>query len=876
MSQVSLSQNETSVLLAFDTCNSDALIKQNLQFNDSNRTLNVVSPRVDNQTNDIVIDIKQSPLRLPSVMVSIGSLEIPMTQLTVERLWNQLFYSEFYEPLNSALSTVSVEYTLLDGTKQVFDGTIPLLVNPIVSVNTTIVTPGAPGVISVQFETEKAHGLSIADFYDWSGTNSNIQLLGTPINQSLSSSNSSFQIVDEFKFNLLDVKVSDTAIVTAQLNTANPTTGYYGFVYAPPIPGPVQLTQLATAALHVDPILEQNQVGFTFVPTLHKTTFQFLPLIGNSLTTGEQKTNTELAYQNPTLRNYGNVTNNWNKVILSSSARNIPADRVITSVTLIVPNTAEDSLPLQLGYLDPTTLTVDRRSQNSVSYFHFSMLRLDPANYLGTSMVQQLDLQWNRLYFERPETGSVILPGTYNPKFAFGDTAGVTQFFYIPFGYYSPQNLCLFLQAQMNALDSLGNTYSVTFQQDSFTFSSTQGKVFSLEFGLIPGITQPLLNPYTGGPTLTLPIRLGFQLIAYRGKSSYSSPVPVYVPVQSAFSQTFLTQSTTGSNQKKFQDPTKTVLPPSSSAFNDPYPHSTSLIWQPTFDITTQKFSFNTVIPKASVGTISSVSGVPTLTLTDAQTFYPKQLVTITFTDSKVLQSFTVPIVTATNAFTYAVDPGSLYSINLGTLGRNWSTLASDPITVELAFAPTGNLFMGPAPVGAQQLWPSILGFPPVDFVWLGTETPDFEKVNLVGDPQTDFATDMVPLTQSWTFQTYNFKNQTSLFPLVAPMPAELEGPSYLLVQITAPEIASHFQHRYKSDLKVNLLGKVILHANPGCYKLERFLHVQGLFGGAYSMLTSFRIRLLNPNHTLYQLHNKNWSGTLHVTALQDRIQLLK
>lgn len=959
-----IQQNETNYLLAFDTVNRNYAADSNQQLNDPTRTINAFPASNDNVTNNVLIDFKSSPIRLPAVSISIGSLEIPLTQLTIERLWNQLFYSEFYEPLvpsaaartsasADAMTSVTVQYSTETLGPQSFTASIPPLQNPIVEVTTVI---SSPTVLSITFRTQNPHGLAVSNFYNWSEVPgvSSIQLVGTGLPATyttLNSTNASFKILDEFSFELENVIVANSATTNTTVTTASPVVSplsaapVFGYVSAPPIPGPAQLTSIVTAALQANDILAANHVSMTFMPKLHQTTFQFIPLVGPSLVTKLQGSKVSFASQNPNPNVFQSTrfqaqskTRSFNSSF--STAIDVPSatsssggyvfgstvnqrqigaslkpilpinvnnqstlnDNAITKLMLLVP-AGVDSLALQLGFPETVSLIPTKPSQNSVSYFHFSMIKIDAGNYtFGSQLAPQLEFQWNRFYLERPYS---TVPLTLY-KFAFSDSTGTVFVIDVPFGMYTPQTLASFLQTQMNAVATLGTTYSVSYNNDSFTFTSQNpttpaAAVFALEFSTAAGLTPQYPSPYTGSAYPALPTRLGFLPIAYRGLTTYSSPIQAYAPQASAFSSTYLVQQTSPNrDMQKTYVPETLVLPITSSPYNDPYPRSTSLIWQPVFSSNTNKFTFGISLPKPVTGTVTTTvdpsdatKRIVTVTFGDAHGFQTQQPISLTFTNPAITGSprqFNVIVNSVVNAFAVTVDPGPIFALPIGSGGipiASWNALAAEPVTAQLAYTPTANLFMAPfysaansamysnPDLAMNQLPAAILGFPEFDFIWSGTAVPDFATDTLVNGMQSSFPNASLPRTFDWTLNSFDFKSARSLFPLTSPNTIDLDGPPYLLVQVSEPNIYTHFQHRWKQDALVNLLAKIQLHA-PGCHKIERFLHVQGQLGGAYGMLTALRITLLNPNHTPYQLHNKNWSGTISVVALQDRVQLIK
>lgn len=102
---------------------------------------------------------------------------------------------------------------------------------------------------------------------------------------------------------------------------------------------------------------------------------------------------------------------------------------------------------------------------------------------------------------------------------------------------------------------------------------------------------------------------------------------------------------------------------------------------------------------------------------------------------------------------------------------------------------------------------------------------------------------------------------------LAAPYCWNFNGPAYLLWIITEPSGSTFIQHywRAKDDNKANIFAKLILRDNT--YSIERLYPMQQVMQGNRKV-TKLRMMVCNPDHSPYNFHGKNWSGTLvFVTA---------
>lgn len=96
--------------------------------------------------------------------------------------------------------------------------------------------------------------------------------------------------------------------------------------------------------------------------------------------------------------------------------------------------------------------------------------------------------------------------------------------------------------------------------------------------------------------------------------------------------------------------------------------------------------------------------------------------------------------------------------------------------------------------------------------------------------------------------------------------------PNYVLLEILEPiGGSSRVEHNHKNqDRKTTILAKIIMLEFP---YLERFYPMTATFFGG-TKLKFCRFRILNPDHTLYQLHGNKWSATFRIFTNEKQLLL--
>lgn len=91
-----------------------------------------------------------------------------------------------------------------------------------------------------------------------------------------------------------------------------------------------------------------------------------------------------------------------------------------------------------------------------------------------------------------------------------------------------------------------------------------------------------------------------------------------------------------------------------------------------------------------------------------------------------------------------------------------------------------------------------------------------------------------------------------------------LQHPNYLLVELEIDNASNNIQHRWANDVKHTLLAKIV------CYpelRVERVVPMVITFPTS-NFVKGFGIKILNPDHTPYKFHGRDWSGTLVLTCV--------
>lgn len=88
--------------------------------------------------------------------------------------------------------------------------------------------------------------------------------------------------------------------------------------------------------------------------------------------------------------------------------------------------------------------------------------------------------------------------------------------------------------------------------------------------------------------------------------------------------------------------------------------------------------------------------------------------------------------------------------------------------------------------------------------------------------------------------------------------------PPFVLVELVDPKQVTHVVHSAHGDVNASILAKVPTAFLP---RLDRFYPMKVSFPTSVR-LNTVRLRLLNPDHSLYQLNGQEWSATLRLSTV--------
>lgn len=432
------------------------------------------------EPNDFTLDINFSR-GLPVTRIYLGSIELPLPQLTVEEAWSRLYFDEgtsfiVNEPNELCLRTLTI---------QEFDGTfvesvIPIWLNPIVQVDVS--DPQSP-IFTTLFD----HALDLRGLWTWG---SPIRLISTTLTNpefiDLTGDNPNLTILTPNSFQLSNLPAPFV-----------PSGNPLGYVHAPAIGNPQYLANILTAGF--------DQV----VPNRYQVSY-------------------DIRCGRFCIRMRSLTCN----VLLAPNQR---CEELPPPATLIIGG--DNCLASVLGFgctNVPFPPGKDALCPGICAKFIFrclSCIRITPAFYVqAPNFAAEIQLQTNRFVFEMAcpmPPGAEVPPP---PMFVFSDACGACFPLTLPYGKYSPDTFATALESAMNAAGAIG-TYQVFFEvssdsstnnetvgllQGSFVFESVDGSCFGLEFD---------------DPRNNLATRLGFTGVCHRGTSRYTGDT-LYIPLK--------------------------------------------------------------------------------------------------------------------------------------------------------------------------------------------------------------------------------------------------------------------------------------------------------------------------------------------------------
>lgn len=407
--------------------------------------------------------------RLKAVKLMLGSLEFPVTQYTVEREWNRLYFCEGVQ-VNSKSRSLHLRITSqsIDDRRDVFIN-LPIRVNPIIKWR--VDRDRGMMIVTCQFP----HGL-------WSNDTSHcvvrdiwwdsVLLIGCPLGTlSLSSENDLYYVTStEFGITATEERIETLA---AGLNDIAPRAGY---LYVPDLPSPHELCECLTACargMHDDVAIafrfsaRDNKVDMT-VRSVSYTHRVVLVTTSLSMRMGLGSMDRE------------------EKVSPEQPCRLESQQTALWSAVGLAP-----------GWYGPS---------------HRPMLSGQPKSFMA-----EMEHSLNRMSFPLPER---VADGSMTAYYlVFIDPSGQTLFCPVPTGKYTPAQLCSILEQGMTVLSiasTPGVSYSVFFEQHRFVFAC---EVRDQSDHVQPANFALVLNH----PQQFDPEKIGFSPLLYTGSASYTS-----------------------------------------------------------------------------------------------------------------------------------------------------------------------------------------------------------------------------------------------------------------------------------------------------------------------------------------------------------------
>lgn len=701
----------------------------------------------NNPTNDIIIPTNFTS-RLNMAQLSLGSLEIPLTQYNIEPDWKTLYFDEGIDLYVMNYQQESLVQFTIDENGTSYTAQLPPRLNPIIQISNVGPTNSAT------FTTQFPHVLNLSNFFNWGEP---MKLISTPLSDpvynsttNLNLNNPNLNIISPTEFSLS----WSGPPVTFNINPS----GIFGYVSTPSIPSPVYLAELVTMALN-DAIPNHWEISYN--PRTGKYTICY---VGDTC----------------------NIQDISPSILINPGSNSLPQimgfGNVNVKLSLPIPNESKTLINTFIPRSVPSLIPPNCVQSIDCSPCR-SQIQIDEGNYNAESLMGNLARQLNRFYFDPGcnLSGSGGPVTTSNPvNFVYSTSCGLCYTIAIPFGLYNPDLLATYLQTQM-AIHIPG--ISVTWNTDSGQFQfSSESSDFGLEFEM--GNTE-------------LAFKLGFYPISYRNNNVYKSTISIYYPTKGCCGTTI---------------PTRHL----------------SYVYSPLVNTNQRKFIIEISKTRciSNIGAIVS-NGDGTITITTqlnggvniAHGYQVLDVIEIAVGSSTY--ELTVVNVPSYNQFT--VELGSIPSSVF--VGQNTCLCLSNSIVSNLYFSCIDN-----------DVLCRTLGYTECDDLW-----------------NPNFPTTWIP-----------------------PACFMLDWPQYVLVELGEPDGATHNNHAWQIDTNhtdnhTRVLAKVILYPQ---FRMERSFPFHMIIPDL-RIVNRIKIRILNPDHSLYQFHGRNWSLTLTFHAVEKSINQL-
>lgn len=760
------------------------------------------------EPNDFFLNVPVVGVRNKVLQISLGSLELPMSQWTVEDGWKRLHMDEGYPIDQNPYDTypdIRSTFTITSPLGPI-NLELPARLNPILCVQQT-------GPTTYLFRTYYDHGLGVLAF--WPGPDP-IRIIASSIADPaltvLTADN--VTILSETTFTMDFTSSAPFAPVGLECGFALPPFIVAGYVYCPPVPSPLALSQVLNGLLEISDHPEASNFYIAFT---EQGLFALVDVVP------------------------GDIQDH--QVVVNNRGDSLPS---MMGFSATAPPTSPPQDIVSGGLTVPPGASALIGGSNLKWAGHVD---LTPGNYNGDSIKSEVEFQLNRFNFD----GCCGLDPAKRSRLTFSNDCGDCFVVVIPYGKYVPPNLAAYIQDQMNILNPSTvpgvQRYTVTYAQQAslrewaFLFMSNDNSVFGLEFAGNCGDTTP-----------DMPTRLGFRHCPHRGETAYKSLDLMYYP------------------RVGFPG---TEIPPD-GPFRGPRFFSRN--YCVAHDATRRKFTVSSYKPRSipiqltTLGQFSSYAFAVPVPAAEVQvgpfpaTVPPLQTHSMQAGD---VVEITDPSDSTFKFFTVVAQVGSLAG-DIGDAGKFIIELGGLIFPLQLDYnycatltgANVFNLYLN-RPFGDCALRPELLGFLPGMYVY-----DDFSStrpaVLAYPDIPVQPPNDMLPraLIGPPGIPLAPCLPVTALIgpPYISNTLYNLDGPNYLLMMVDEPQGGSTTsQHDWKGSVLASVFAKIIVFPQ---IRVERVYAMQVKYSSPINFL-GLRVRILNPDHELYTFHGRNWSGTL-------------
>lgn len=788
--------------------------------------------------NDFVLDVNLPQKSLPIVRMYLGSIELPLTQLTIEEEWSRLYFDEGIsvrapmpamnviaapplpanwtnpppaEDLNSLGITI---YDPADG-GNTFTAYVPPWLNP-VYIDDYAAIPGP-----VTFHTYYPHGLHLRSFWNYGAPMQLISTAGATSYPLDGTTDSNITIIDEYTFSILS---SGSASPILPLPVP-PSSGahIYGYLHAPAVANPRVFSELVTAAMN-DELENGGAVPAAFNVKFVYSTDENRFAVMAYYTTAASSSPLEFGVP-------------YEPVLYASGSA--------ASVGQLPKLMGFPCTPIPFKTVHPSAssaVTPSTAIYSTSPFMCMSSIRITPGFYGGaglSNLLADAQQQFNRLTFENNCEGSG------NPAaIVLSDRCGVCHEIRIPFGSYQPHT---FAAALTSAINDAGSGMPNNGSNDAYLVEFVVDEAVTVHIsnaGLIAGNFVISSTEADGGYSFgieaadaadTLSGRIGFDPICHRsmGTSMYMGKL-LYFPIKGPCPYTL------NCNSGGYED-LSTIL-------------FTENSYLPFVNSTTKQIGFQVCSRKANNGytadALTASSGYAEMTLYDANYAHGFQVDDVVDITISALTPATrrVRVVDVIDAYRFTVDVSGFLpdiiaasSVAFPPFTDVCASLYADSI-MNLYFAhnmEAGNCAAGSAAAAALN----------------NGKYPNSIHAEMLG-----FASNAVLWQTPW-----------ASLPIIAPGQYSLEHPDYLLIEFLEPSESTYIQHRWKNDLKTRIFGKLVIYPS---IRLERNYPIESIFQGN-KLVSKLHVRILNPNHTLYKFHGREWSMTLVLVAQMGLVKAM-